>query len=118
MVNSFLPSFWQDLVTDVTSHEDALEKLEMAVNDVITLVDESDQSHLSSLLQSTALRYHCHGFHCRAYPVSRWLDDRSLQLCSMPSSAVLVPNLQVCFLNRDELCIQYSHTPCRINYKL
>ena len=85
----------QEVVADVGAHEEALEQLESAVNDVITLVDESDQSDLSSRLQSLSLRYRCHGFNSQCYPVNRWLDDRSLQLCSMPPCAVLVPLLQV-----------------------
>ena len=82
-------------MVDISAHKEAHERLESAVNDVINLVDESDQSNLGSRLQSLTLRYHCHGFHCQAYPVARWLDDRSLQLCSLPLTAVLVPNLQV-----------------------
>ena len=82
-------------MADVAAHEEAHEKLESAVSDVVTLIDETDQSDLGSRLQSLTLRYRCHGFHCQAYPVVRLLDDRSLQLCSMPLSAVLVPNLQV-----------------------
>ena len=77
-------------------HEDTLTDLEAAVNDVITLVDESDQSELSSRLQGLSLRYHCHGFRCQCYPVQRWLDDRSVQLCCMGPCAVQVVELQVC----------------------
>ena len=77
-------------------HEDTLTDLEAAVNDVITLVDESDQSELSSRIQGLSLRYHCHGFRCQCYPVQRWLDDRSLQLCCMGPCAVQVVELQVC----------------------
>ena len=65
------------------------------MNDVITLVDEPDQADLSARLQSVSLRYQCHCFHSQCYPVQRWLDDRALQLCSMPPSAVLVTHLQV-----------------------
>ena len=85
----------QEIVADVAAHQQALEQLESAVNDVITLVDESDQSDLSSRFQSVSLRYQCHTFQSQCYPVWRWLDDRSLQLCSMPPSAVLVTQLQV-----------------------
>lgn len=85
----------QEIVDDVKGHEEALTTLESAVNDVITLVDESDQSELSSRLQGVSLRYHCHGFRSQCYPVHRWLDDRSLQLCSMSPCAVQVSDLQV-----------------------
>ena len=86
----------QEIIDDVMGHEEALTDLESAVNDVITLVDESDQSDLSSRLQALSLRYRCHGFRCHGYPVHRWLDDRSLQLCSMCPCAVQVSDLQVC----------------------
>ena len=92
----------QAVVTDVQAHEETLEQLESAVNDVITLVDDSDQSELGSRLQSVSLRYHCHSFSCQCYPVERWLDDRSLQLCSMAPCGVMVTQLQVCVLMRDE----------------
>ena len=82
-------------MADVEAHKETLSELESAVNDVITLVDESDQSDLSARLQSVSLRYQCHCFQSQCYPVQRWLDERSLQLCSMPPSAVLVTHLQV-----------------------
>ena len=77
------------------NHGAALTQLETAVNDVVTLVDESDQSELGARLQTLSLRYQCHGFRCHCYPVQRWLDDRSLQICSMCPCAVQVTELQV-----------------------
>lgn len=91
----FVLLFPQALVIDVVAHEKTLDQLESAVNDVITLVDESDQSDLSSHFQSVSLRYHCHSFQCQCYPGQRWLDDRSLQLCCMAPCGVLVTQLQV-----------------------
>ena len=82
-------------MSDVESHEKDLDSLESAVNDVITLVDEDHQSELSSRLQSVSLRYRCHGFSSHCYPVERWLDEQSLQLCRMAPTGVVVTEIQV-----------------------
>ena len=76
------------------------------MNDVITLVDESDQLDLSSRLRELSLRYHCHGFQCQCYPVRRWHDDRSLQLCCMAPCGVQVVDLQVSVCVCDEVKIE------------
>ena len=111
LVCLFVDNF-QEIVADVAAHEQALDQLESAVNDVITLVDESDQSDLSSRFQSVSLHYRCHAFQSQCYPVWRWLDDRSLQLCSMPPCAVLVTQLQVHTCIYIRTCIYM----CMTNY--
>ena len=65
------------------------------MNDVIALVDEDNQSELSARLQSALLGYRCHGFSSHCYPVDRWLDERSLQLCQLAPTAVGVTAIQV-----------------------
>ena len=85
----------QVLIKDVKAHKENMEQLESATNAVITLVDDSDQSELGSRLWSVLLRYRCHDFGCHAYPVDRWLDDRSLELSVVCPCAVLTSDLQV-----------------------
>ena len=76
-------------------HHESLESLESAVSDVLTLVEEEDQSALSHQLEEVTQRYNHLLFDSSCYPVDRWLEDRSNQLVSMAPSGVLVVVLQV-----------------------
>ena len=84
----------QVIIKDVREHKETLEKLENAVDDLLPLVDETDQQELSSELQNVTYQYTALQFDCSCYPVERWLDNRTSQLCEMAATGVLVSPLQ------------------------
>lgn len=84
----------QAIIEDVKEHREALDNIAVAVNDVIPLLDEQDQTELNLQLQSVTDEYHTLMFSSSCYPVERWLEDQARRLCEMAPAGVLVSPLQ------------------------